>query len=107
MAPMTNMTNLLLNLGHALDHLVLLVYATAVLGIAGEFGLGYNEMLPLATGAFVMFGIGSLPAGWLGDHWSRRGMMIVFFLGLGLSSIAVSFCSSAAEVLVALTVLGL
>jgi len=100
-------TNLFLNLGHALDHLMLLVFATAVIGIAAEFGLAYGDMLPLATGAFVMFGLGSLPAGWLGDHWSRRGMMIVFFFGLGLSSIAVALCNSSGQMVVTLTVLGM
>jgi len=105
--PNGRVTNLFLNIGHALDHLMLLVYATAVIGIAAEFNLTYNDMLPLATGAFVMFGLGSLPAGWLGDHWSRRGMMIVFFLGLGLSSIAVALCSTSWQLVVTLTVLGI
>jgi MFS family permease len=105
--PQARVTNLFLNIGHALDHLMMLVYATAVIGIARELNLTYNEMLPLATGAFVMFGLGSLPAGWLGDHWSRRGMMIVFFFGLGLSSIAVSFCSTPAQIVVVLTILGI
>lgn len=100
-------TNLFLNIGHALDHLMMLVYATAVIGIAAELNLTYNEMLPLATGAFVMFGLGSLPAGWLGDHWSRRGMMIVFFFGLGITSILVSFCQTPTQIVVALTVLGI
>jgi MFS family permease len=105
--PQARITNLFLNIGHGLDHLMMLVYATAVIGIANELNLTYNEMLPLATGAFVMFGLGSLPAGWLGDHWSRRGMMIVFFLGLGLSSIAVSFCSTPAQIVAVLTILGI
>ena len=105
--PQARIVNLFLNIGHALDHLLMLVYATAVIGIAAELNLTYNEMLPLATGAFVMFGLGSLPAGWLGDHWSRRGMMIVFFLGLGLSSIAVAFCNTPAQIVVVLTILGI
>lgn len=105
--PQARIVNLFLNIGHALDHLMMLVYATAVIGVAAELNLTYNEMLPLATGAFVMFGLGSLPAGWLGDHWSRRGMMIVFFLGLGLSSIAVAFCSTPVQIVVTLTVLGI
>jgi MFS family permease len=105
--PQARIVNLFLNIGHALDHLMMLVYATAVIGIASELNLTYNEMLPLATGAFVMFGLGSLPAGWLGDHWSRRGMMIVFFIGLGLSSIAVALCSTPVQIVVTLTVLGI
>jgi MFS family permease len=104
--PRARLTNLFLNIGHALDHLVLLIFATAVIGMAVEFGLSYGEMLPLATGAFVMFGLGSLPAGWLGDHWSRRGMMIVFFFGIGVTTIAVAFCQTATQLFLVLTVLG-
>ena len=76
-----------LNLGHAVDHLFLLIYPTVVLAMAPEFGRSYSEMLPLSLGGFIMFGAASLPAGWLADHWSRRGMMIVFFTGIGAASI--------------------
>ena len=52
-------TSLLLNLAHALDHLMLLVFATAVAAIAREFGIGrWEDLMPYTTGAFVMFGIG-------------------------------------------------
>ena len=88
---------LLLNLGHALDHLFLLIFATAVATIAADFGLArWEDLMPYTAGAFVMFGIGSIPAGRLGDLWGRRRMMLVFYFGMGLSSLAV-----------ALTVMGL
>ena len=39
-APMHNKTTqTLLNVGHAMDHMMLLVFATAVTSIAAEFGL--------------------------------------------------------------------
>ena len=78
-------TQLFLNVGHALDHLFMLIFPTVVLAMAPEFGQTYSEMLPLALGGFIMFGAGSIPAGWLADRWSRRGMMIVFFVGIGAS----------------------
>ncbi len=82
---------LLLNVGHALDHLFLLIFATAVSAIAIDFGVGrWEDMMPYTVGAFLMFGLGSIPAGRLGDLWGRRPMMIVFFLGMGASSIAVA-----------------
>ena len=37
-----------LNLGHFLDHLAMLIYATAVLAMTAEFGLSYETMLPLS-----------------------------------------------------------
>src|SRR5262245_16232416 len=73
-------TSLLLNVGHALDHLFLLIFATAVGAIATQWGMLWQDLMPFAAGAFVMFGLGSLPAGRLGDFWGRRAMMIVYFL---------------------------
>ena len=70
---MTRSLSLLLNVAHALDHLFLLIFATAVATIAIEFGFTrWEDLMPYGVGAFVMFGLGSLPAGRLGDLWGRR-----------------------------------
>ena len=99
---------LLLNLGHALDHLFLLIFATAVSAIAVDFGVErWEDLMPYTVGAFFMFGVGSVPAGRLGDLWGRRKMMLVFFYGIGLASIAVAFTQSPWQIAAALTVLGL
>src|SRR5438270_9732532 len=72
-------TPLLLNIGHALDHMFLLIFATAVVAIAGEFGFSrWEDLMPYSVGAFLMFGLGSVPSGRLGDLWGRRRMVIVF-----------------------------
>ena len=97
---------LFLNLGHALDHLFLLIFPTVVLAMAPEFGRSYSEMLPLALGGFIAFGAGSLPAGWLADHWSRRGMMIVFFVGIGAASILTGLVQTPWQIALALTLVG-
>lgn len=82
---------LLLNIGHFLDHLFMLVFATvAALVLMREWGLSYAELIPYATPGFIAFGLFSLPSGWLADRWSREGMMTVFFIGAGLSAIATS-----------------
>ena len=83
-------TALLLNVGQALDHLFLLIFATAVSAIALEWGMILQDLMPYTVGAFVMFGLGSLPAGRLGDLWGRRAMMVVFFIGMGLSGLAIA-----------------
>ena len=99
-------TALLLNAGHALDHLFLLIFATAVGAIAAEWGMLWQDLMPYAAGAFVMFGLGSLPAGRLGDLWGRRAMMIVFFLGMGVSGLLISLTSDVWSLAVALTLMG-
>jgi hypothetical protein len=58
-----NPTPLLLNVGHALDHLFLLIFATAVGAIATQWGMLWQDLMPYTAGAFVLFGLGSLPAG--------------------------------------------
>ena len=61
-------TMALLNVAHALDHLVLLVFATAVGAIAIDFGFArWEDLMPYATGSFLLFGLGSVPAGRLGE----------------------------------------
>ncbi len=100
-------TALLLNVGHALDHLFLLIFATAVAAIAAEWGLSWQDLMPYTAGAFVMFGLGALPAGRLGDLWGRRRMMIIFFAGLGASAMLVAAAKGPLSLAVALTVMGI
>ncbi len=99
---------LLLNIGHFLDHLFTLVFATvAALALTREWGLSYGALLAYATPGFLAFGLFSLPAGWLADKWSREGMMCVFFFGIGLASIATSFARSPLEIGIGLFVIGM
>ncbi len=101
------MTSLLLNLAHALDHLMLLVFATAVAAIAHEFGVGrWEDLMPYTTGAFVMFGIGSFPAGRLGDLWGRRAMMLVYFFGIGGAALLIALTRNVWQLSVALGLMG-
>ena len=80
---------LFLNAGHFLDHLFMLIFATvAAVRLADEWGMSYAALIPYATPGFIAFGAGALAAGWIADKWSREGMMVVFFVGIGASSIA-------------------
>jgi MFS family permease len=104
---MNRTTQILLNLAHALDHLFLLIFAAAVGAIAQDFGLArWEDMMPYTTGAFVLFGLGSVPSGRLGDLWGRRRMMLVFFFGMGASALAVACTRTPMEMAIALVVLG-
>jgi len=98
---------LLLNAAHALDHLVLLIFAAAVGAIAADFGFArWEDLMPYTAGAFFAFGLGSLPAGRLGDTWGRRSMMLVFFFGIGVALLLVAMTQTAGQMAVALTVVG-
>lgn len=98
---------LLLNIGHALDHLFLLIFATAVGAIAIEFGFAsWEDLMPYSVGAFFMFGLGSVPSGRLGDLWGRRPMMLVFFFGLGAAAILTAFAKEPWQLALGLTLIG-
>lgn len=99
-------TMLFLNIGHALDHLFMLVFPTVVLAMSAELQRPYAELLPLSLGGFIAFGAFSIPSGWLADHWSRFGMMVVFFFGIGVASILTGLARSPFEIAAGLTLIG-
>src|SRR5215469_1527977 len=96
-----------LNWAHALDHYVMLIYPTVVIELAAVYGRSYATLIALATASFVAFGLFSLPAGWLGDHWSRRNLMVGFYVGCGLSLVAAAFAPSLTVLAIALFSLGM
>jgi MFS family permease len=99
--------SLLLNIAHAIDHLFLLIFATAVTAIAQDFGLArWEDLMPFGAGAFLLFGLGSLPAGKLGDQWGRREMMLVFFFGMGASALLIATSQGPWPLAAALTLMG-
>ena len=98
---------LFLNAGHFLDHLFMLIFATvAALRLAEEWGMSYAALIPYATPGFVAFGICAIPAGWIADKWSREGMMVIFFIGIGASSIATALAGSPVEIALGLFAIG-
>ena len=98
---------LFLNVGHFLDHLFMLIFATvAALRLAEEWGMSYAALIPYATPGFVAFGICAIPAGWIADKWSRQGMMIIFFIGIGASSVATALASTPLEIALGLFAIG-
>src|SRR3979411_1020974 len=76
------------NAAHFIDHYAMLIFAAAVIVMGPALGMAYSELLPYATPGFVAFGAGSLLTRWVGDRWSRRHMMVIFFAGIGASMIS-------------------
>jgi MFS family permease len=75
--------------------------------IATDFGFTrWEDLMPYAAGSFLLFGLGSVPAGRLGDHWGRRAMMLVFAFGIGGACLLVAATQNAWQIAVALTLLG-
>lgn len=98
---------LFLNVGHFLDHYFMLIFATAAaLRLTTEWGMSYSELIPYATPGFIAFGACAIPAGWLADKWSRQGMMLIFFIGIGLSSIMAGMVNSPVQISISLAAIG-
>ncbi|WP_089941835.1 MFS transporter [Candidatus Entotheonella palauensis] len=100
---------LFLNIGHALDHFFMLIFATAVLSASmkGDFEGSYGALLLLTTFSFFFFGGASQPAGWLGDKWSRHNMIVVFFIGIGVASIFTGLTTGRLSLQIGLAMIGL
>jgi len=94
------------NAAHFIDHYAMLIFAAAVIIMGPALGMSYSELLPYATPGFVAFGAGSLITGWLGDRWSRRHMMVIFFAGIGLSMISVGLVQTPVQLGAALFAIG-
>jgi MFS family permease len=94
------------NAAHFIDHYAMLIFAAAVIVMGPALGMAYSDLLPYATPGFVAFGAGSLVTGWLGDRWSRRHMMLVFFAGIGASMMAVGLVQTPLQLGAALLSIG-
>ena len=95
------------NAGHLYTHLFTILYATALLHLPRVFGLPYGEMLGLASLGLILFGVGALPSGWLGDRWSKVGMLVIFFVGMGAAGVLTGMANDKRELFIGLTLLGL
>jgi MFS family permease len=96
-----------INLGHLLDHVVMLVFPTVVLALSRDWNRAYSELLPLSVGGFIAFGVFAIPAGWLADRWSRYKMLALFFFGIGLALFLTGFARADWQIALGLTVTGM
>src|SRR5438132_3244949 len=96
-----------LNCAHFLDHYVILIFPTVVIGLEAVYGRSYGDLLVLSTAAFTAFGLFALPAGWLADNWSRRNMIAIYFFGTGICCVLVGVSESFETLAIALFGVGL
>ena len=99
---------LLLNVGHFLDHYFMLIFATvAALTLSAGWGMSYAELLPYGAPGFAAFALCSFPMGILADRWGRDHMMVVFFIGIGISSILTGFAETPMQLGAGLLLIGI
>jgi len=98
---------LFLNLGHSIDHLFMLMFPAVAALAATDLSASYSDVLRLATGSFIAFGVFSLPMGWLADRFSREFMLTVFFIGIGVSMILTGMATEKWQIFSALVLVGM
>jgi MFS family permease len=103
----TRLSIAFINWAHALDHYVMLIFPTVVIGLEAAYARSYAELIGLGTASFIAFGVFSLPAGWLADRWSRRTMLALFYAGCGLSLLAAGAAPNLIVLACALFALGI
>ena len=94
-------------LGHLYFHMFTAFYFVIVLSLETEWQLPYHELIDLWTFGALLVGLFALIAGWLGDKWSAPGMLIVYFIGMGLCAIVAGFSQNSWSLWLALSGIGL
>jgi MFS family permease len=98
-----------INTAHTITHYSLVILPTAVLAMAvpgGPFGESYGPILALATGMFVLYGLLSLPQGWLAQRFGRKILVTAFFLGTAVGLIGAGLAHSPTMLAIALAFTG-
>ncbi len=82
------------SLGHFLDHAVTLIFPAVLIIVRDEFKVSLVELGELGTIQFLFFSAASYPAGWLSDRYGSRFVLNLYFTGLILSTILLTFSES-------------
>ena len=96
-----------LNIGHLLDHFMMLIFAKAAYDSGRSFGLQYDEMILFGTLGMILFGATAPLAGLLSDKYGRIPLMIIYHFGIGFSAIIASMSSSPIQLAISLGLIGL
>ena len=83
-----------INIGHFLDHFMMLIFAKAAFDAGRHFGLSYDEIIIYGTLGLFLFGAAAPLAGWLADKYSRSLIIIIYPFGVSLGAFLCFISSS-------------
>lgn len=92
--------------GHVYSHIFDPIFFVVALALPKAMGVPYEDALMLIIAGKLLYGLLAPGAGWLGDRWSAVGMMLIFFIGLGLAGIATGLAQTPFQLAVGLGALG-
>lgn len=91
-----------------MSHYNMMVFPALVLPLAGLLQFPMPEVLGLSFWMYLLFGVMALPWGMTGDKWGGKNLMLVMFLGAGLSGLAAAwFIDSPQALSLSLAAIGL
>ncbi|MGD2186026.1 MAG: MFS transporter [Desulfobacterales bacterium] len=73
--------------GHFMSHFNMLVFPALVLPLALRLNAELAMILGLSFWMYLLFGLTALPWGIIADRFGARKLLLIFFLGAGISSI--------------------
>jgi MFS family permease len=77
--------------GHFISHFNLLVFPALVLPLSARFGMDLSQVITLAFWMYLLFGASALAWGVLSDIFGARHLLMIFFIGAGLSALVAAF----------------
>ncbi len=93
-------------IGHSYIHMFTAFYFTIALTLEDVWAMPNHELIALWTLGAILVGAVALPAGWLANRWSMTGMMVIFFIGMGGSSVAAGLAGGSSSLVWALAGIG-
>ena len=95
-----------INIGHFLDHFMMLIFAKAAFDAGRHFGLSYDEIIIYGTLGLFLFGAAAPLAGWLADKYSRSLIIIIYPFGVSLGAFLCFLSSSPITLGISIGVIG-
>ncbi len=93
--------------GHCLFHILVALFLTIVLALESEWSQPYDALIPLWTLGALLLGLAAPAAGWLSDRVGAGKMMVVYFLGIGFSTMLCGIAEGPRGLMAGLALVGL
>jgi len=92
---------------HALTHVYMVVYTVVLTQMGEDFGVDRAAMTRYATISIVVFGLGAIPAGWLGDRLGEKNLLVAFFVVSAVGGTLVGVAQDVYQLATGMAILGL
>ncbi len=108
MKPQERRILIVTSFGHFMTHCNMLIFSAVVLPLVSHLNLSMAQVIELSFWMYLLYGFTSLPWGLVADRLGARPLMLLFFLGAGLSALLAAYwMDSPARLSLALAGMGL